>query len=226
VPKQPDRKRFCSRECAFQWRNENPSSPKFSSVWPRQCGVCGRAFVARRENVHACSSGCRTESARRDNAQRAKARYRKGIGATSGERSCPECGSNFSVTEQLSIYCSKQCARRVARRARKAAKKGCSGRRRVVRFAEVFHRDGGRCHICGGVVERKLKTPDPWAGTLDHVFPLSLHGAHAPENVKLAHLKCNCMKANNIPTPELFREVAVASRAVTWRNESAHRPQG
>ena len=32
--------------------------------------------------------------------------------------------------------------------------------------------------------------------SLDHVVPLSLSGAHTPENVRLAHVRCNTAKGN------------------------------
>lgn len=48
----------------------------------------------------------------------------------------------------------------------------------------VAQRDGWRCGICGGKVDRKT-----WS--LDHVIPLSRGGSHTYDNVVLAHRSCN-----------------------------------
>ena len=61
-----------------------------------------------------------------------------------------------------------------------------------VLFAEIFERDGGLCQICGKSMDGVW--PEPLSPSLDHVIPLSLGGAHAPENVQLAHLRCNVSK--------------------------------
>jgi hypothetical protein len=53
------------------------------------------------------------------------------------------------------------------------------------------------CHLCGELVPLGLRgTTLPLAPELDHVVPLSRGGAHAKENVRLAHRKCNNLKGD------------------------------
>jgi 5-methylcytosine-specific restriction endonuclease McrA len=49
--------------------------------------------------------------------------------------------------------------------------------------AELFKKTGGRCHICGGLIEG--------AWQADHVFAHSCGGAHAADNYLPAHAICN-----------------------------------
>ena len=50
--------------------------------------------------------------------------------------------------------------------------------------AEVYARDGGRCHICAEPVPRDQ-------ASLDHLVPISAGGEHSMANVSLAHRACN-----------------------------------
>lgn len=52
---------------------------------------------------------------------------------------------------------------------------------------EIYQRDKGKCHLCG-----KLARKDDW--DLEHVIPLSKGGAHARNNVAVAHPSCNGSK--------------------------------
>lgn len=62
----------------------------------------------------------------------------------------------------------------------------------------VYERDGGKCHICGGVVSR-----DDF--NLDHLIPLSRGGEHSYQNVALAHPRCNFSRgAGRIPAQLLL----------------------
>ena len=70
------------------------------------------------------------------------------------------------------------------------------GAREVERFTdvEIFERDGWRCGICGGPVDRRLRYPHPLSASLDHIVPLSEGGTHERANVQLAHFICNSRK--------------------------------
>lgn len=57
-----------------------------------------------------------------------------------------------------------------------------------VDYAAVAARSAGVCGICGLVIE---------AGTsihFDHIIPISRGGAHASENLQVAHARCNLRK--------------------------------
>lgn len=50
--------------------------------------------------------------------------------------------------------------------------------------AEIFRRDGGRCHVCG-------RRCDPSRFEIDHLVPIARGGAECATNVALAHPTCN-----------------------------------
>jgi HNH endonuclease len=62
--------------------------------------------------------------------------------------------------------------------------------------ARVFERDGWRCGICNGRVDKRLKFPHGKSASLDHIIPISRGGAHLYSNVQCAHLSCNKKKCS------------------------------
>ena len=59
------------------------------------------------------------------------------------------------------------------------------------------------CGICGGPVDKSLKSGDPMAPCVDHIVPIA-KGGHpsALENLQLAHWTCNRQKSD-----KLFRNI-------------------
>ena len=56
------------------------------------------------------------------------------------------------------------------------------------------------CAICGRPVDFDRKFPDPWSATLDHIIPIAKGGDPADiNNLQLAHLQCNRVKASKMP---------------------------
>ncbi len=55
------------------------------------------------------------------------------------------------------------------------------------------------CGICGQIVDKKLKYPNPMCAVIDHVIPLS-KGGHpsSMENLQLAHMSCNRIKSDKL----------------------------
>ena len=55
------------------------------------------------------------------------------------------------------------------------------------------------CGICGGPVDKSLKSGDPMAPCVDHIVPIA-KGGHpsALENLQLAHWTCNRQKSDKI----------------------------
>lgn len=52
------------------------------------------------------------------------------------------------------------------------------------------------CGICGRPVDFSKKFPDPWSASIDHIVPIQKGGdVTALENLQLAHLQCNRIKA-------------------------------
>lgn len=66
-----------------------------------------------------------------------------------------------------------------------------------IRSREIFERDEWLCGICGGRVDKSLEWPHPMCATIDHIVPLSRGGHHMPENVRLAHARCNVARGNS-----------------------------
>lgn len=77
---------------------------------------------------------------------------------------------------------------------------------------KIIFASQSNCAICGRPVNFDKKFPDPWSATVDHIIPVSKGGAPASlENLQLAHLQCNRIKASKMIEPQL-REKAVSNR--------------
>jgi hypothetical protein len=59
----------------------------------------------------------------------------------------------------------------------------------IINRNTIYERDEGICHICYRKVSKK-------SFSIDHLIPLAAGGSHTPENVALAHLKCNLRRGN------------------------------
>ena len=59
---------------------------------------------------------------------------------------------------------------------------------------EIFERDRWICSLCHGKVSKKLKWPDGFSPSIDHLIPLSQGGHHTRQNCVLVHLRCNTSK--------------------------------
>ena len=75
------------------------------------------------------------------------------------------------------------------------------------------------CWICGKIVDKTLKSPDPMSKTVDHKIPVS-KGGHpsALDNLGLAHRSCNRAKSDKLyyqpPEPVEVNE----QEKVDWHN--------
>ena len=77
---------------------------------------------------------------------------------------------------------------------------------------KIIYASQTNCGICGRPVDFDKKFPDPWSATLDHIVPVSKGGDPAAlENLQLAHLQCNRLKASKMIEPQL-KETAVSNR--------------
>ena len=148
------------------------------------CEVCGGALDGRVKRF--CSKGCQQWS----------------LGRLPNNR-CRDCGEpayEMPVAPKGAQgpwgprYCGgcKRKRRLDTRRAAGARRRGVV----AVPYSReaIFERDGWRCHLCGGRVLRSLPVSHPEASSIDHLVPLSAGGPDAPENVRLAHLRCNSVR--------------------------------
>lgn len=75
-------------------------------------------------------------------------------------------------------------------------------RRREIR-KRVMARDEF-CALCGGWVDKSLKTPHPYSAEVDEIIPVSLGGSpYDITNVQLSHRICNQKKSNKLCLPQL-----------------------
>lgn len=70
----------------------------------------------------------------------------------------------------------------------RAANVGLTERYRLRTIAE---RDGFTCHLCSALVDMTLSGKDSMGPTADHVLPVAKGGSDHPDNVRLAHRRCN-----------------------------------
>lgn len=129
------------------------------------CRVCGKEYTAYQKNV-CCSVECKTELHRI---------YSR---------------KHYAKWMAQSIQFKNKV--RNAEYKRKALKQKAFVE--VVEIEVVFARDNGICWLCGEDVNPLLKWPNHGYATLDHVIPLSKGGKHSYDNIKLAHMSCNCKK--------------------------------
>ena len=112
---------------------------------------------------------------------------------------CAHCEEPF-VTAARSRTCSRDCARASRHNMLLAKAHRYRARRRNAFVSNVdpqaiYERDGWRCHVCGGDIDRYARRT-PLAPSLDHVIPLANGGTHEPANVWACHLGCNSLRGN------------------------------
>lgn len=78
----------------------------------------------------------------------------------------------------------------------------------------VWAHQGGRCAICGGLMERAQGGQSrPLGMTIEHVFPKTQgYGLYA--NKALTHWKCNAARHETPPTPQMLARVRAMYEAL------------
>lgn len=189
-PKHSTRITYCSRECYFEYRRQNPSESyiKSCAVYAAYCIGCGSPYVSKRKQLY-CGGKC--ESRRVSIAPKTK--------------TCKCCGNEYKPSftgGRPNEYCSDLCSSlvdaarsRISKAKRKAVLK--SAKVESVDPFKVFERDGWECQLCG------IKTPKSKRGTyddnapeLDHILPLAKGGEHSYKNTQCACRKCNGLKSD------------------------------
>ncbi len=166
-------------KCLYCGQPNSNSSNKFcssrcasrnrrGSVLKANCRVCKKEYIAHQKNV-CCSDECNAELHR----LYSRNHYAK-------------CINNDDYKNRI----------RNAEYKRKALKQNAYVE--DVEFNAIFDRDGGICWLCREAVNPQLKWPDIGYATLDHVIPLSKGGKHSYDNIKLAHMSCNCKKGAKV----------------------------
>jgi hypothetical protein len=120
--------------------------------------------------------------------------YRLHGGPRPTTTNCVACGVAIDLTE-----------RGKRGQLRKAAVKFCRPCKRdyakyKMSARELAERDGTDCGICHQPVDMTLiRAVDGLdCPSVDHILPRSRGGSHEPENLQLAHLRCNMLKSDRI----------------------------
>lgn len=121
---------------------------------------------------------------------------------------CKECGALFIPrTGHGERYCSMACRRRKLNKKHKDKRLNRMVMvDRDIDLRELSRRSGDVCALCGEAVDwndYEMRGGVFIAGdsypSVDHIVPLSHKGAHAWNNVQLAHRRCNYLKSDNPP---------------------------
>ena len=133
---------------------------------------------------------------------------------------CRRAGPNYRVRNKraagivetwICAKCGITCTRPATRGQRPAYCSGCRDSDWIPKSQRmaIYERDNWTCWLCLEVVNRELiGTTDPWRPSLDHVTPRSQGGSDLPNNLRIAHNWCNCVRSDGKYTPEDFRVVA------------------
>jgi 5-methylcytosine-specific restriction endonuclease McrA len=136
-----------------------------------------------------CSRSCKNKAR--------TAAWKQELENSKPERACRHCGDALSKAMRSdAAFCSPEC-NSAAHGLKRGNGRFGPGRRRDIVRAYIIERDRSICHICG-------KKCRPGEITLDHVIPLAKGGTHAEENLRVAHLSCNCAKRDRGANDQLM----------------------
>lgn len=121
---------------------------------------------------------------------------------------CPICGKPTSKKKCCSDKCQKTYNNRTHDQQRRARVRDALIDNDI-QLIELYRRDNGVCHICGGscsfndylITEEGYTIVGDSYPSIDHVIPLAKGGKHSWDNVRLAHVRCNSLKRDKIISP-------------------------
>lgn len=155
------------------------------------CDVCGGEYETSHKSGRFCSEECRRQF-------NLKPKFKT---------ICKCCGKTFKTSRPNARYCSAKCRKKTANRAKeKRLRKVIKSSAEIISLERLYKRDKGICHICGEKCDWKDKeisgsghfiVGDRYPSK-DHLLPISRGGKESWSNLKLAHMKCNCEKSNNV----------------------------
>lgn len=196
--------KFCSRECAFEYK-ESKKSRRASRI--RRCKTCERIFFISGHDMKYCSDKCRLVA------------YKNGPNYNSQEirrgryvpkkKECKNCGKDFLPEfKGEKSFCSAECRARYARELKRKRKHRLDGLviDKDITLTKLSIRDEGVCKLCGDLVDwndYKINSAGAWVAgarypSIDHIYPISLGGKHAWDNIQLAHCRCNSLKGASV----------------------------
>lgn len=173
----PARKRGWCESHYSQWRREKRvGALAFKHAERTPCRVCGKKNGDSEYRTY-CSSACYMLS-------------REHGGDVPDGVACVGCGDWVSYLPEHNGGSRKKSS------ARSCSK--CTRAPLTVTAWDLAARDGNMCGICGEDVDMSLSPRSPEGPTRDHIWPWSLGGSDAPENLRLAHNVCNIRRGNRV----------------------------
>lgn len=198
----------CSPECAIEWHKYRGRQEEKST---RECPICGCLFTISGSSSQAtcgdrvCMAAYKKQRHEERNIKWQQKRIKRAKKEHDDERKCIICGRSFMCyTNETKKTCGHECSLILARMNRCRRDKRIPKEQRIdsISLKRLYERDKGICYICGKKCDWKnWRTSDSghqYPGdrypTVEHVIPVSLGGADAWENVRLACWKCNSEK--------------------------------
>ena len=165
----------------------------------KQCGTAITRTVGINGNAKFCSRPCKDRH-HKDYVIAARL-------VTKPARRCAWCGVDMPQSMRSdAAFCSETCnsrAHQSVRRFRRRAGVTSPRAGALPSFIDIAERDHWMCGICRKPVNKTRKFPDPLAGSIDHLLPVSCGGDHDPSNLQLAHFRCNWTKGSSAVNDQL-----------------------
>lgn len=214
------RQRIAEVSPTFEYFDGYAGSEKPCRIRCKTCGtITTRSFAAIRRGKVRCRVCAAIEKAEREEERRlvkesekrekAEARAARKLFIEEARRKereqrlhpCVVCGTPTTNKYCCGRACSEKRHNHIKEVRRRAAIKGAMVDADIT-LQELYRRDSGVCYICGGVCDWDDKQERNGAfiagnayPSIDHVIPLAKGGLHSWDNVRLAHRRCNSMKA-------------------------------
>lgn len=204
MPRRPDVP--CAGECGrLMWRGRGSRPPGEAMCQPCRavkakrgiCSQCNSTFEAWQEDGKYYRATCSDACAKARIQSGGRIGVAKAASAPRSPRPCTDCSALTNRRGPISLCLGCAQGRRQAHYRRKAAiRRGAAAVGRSLTIEQLGERDGWRCHLCRRRVNPALRAPHPQSRSFDHLVPVSRGGTDAPENLGLAHLRCNLSRGN------------------------------
>ena len=199
----PHAGKFCSDDCKPRCSVAGCNSPSRKRGWCashyHQARVSGRNPVPFKhkwsERVPCLNCGAETKDSmhRRFCSDNCRVAYRMYNGPRPTATSCVACGIEIDLT----VRNKRGQLQRVVTKFCRPCKQDYAKYKMSAR--ELAERDGTDCGICGQAVDMTLRRSDGLdCPSVDHIVPRSHGGSHDPDNLQLAHLRCNMAKSDRV----------------------------
>ncbi len=172
---------FCSPECWSAFKPETRcvrcEINEIPKGWAKHCSQC-------RQDLNEANN----------HRQFVRYQLRHAFTRLAGKQ-CDECQERFIPRKLSQVFCSDLCRHRFhsRRQADLRRSRSASSEKRAISVDALGVRDGWRCHIC----QKKVTRSD---ASRDHLIPLSHGGTWDPQNLALAHHRCNSKRhAGRLP---------------------------